>query len=263
MNLSKPLSSLTAVEALRVFDADLINVQQYARSILRRIEEREYVVKEWEYIDPELVLHQAKILDKVPKEQRGPLHGVAVGIKDVIYTKGDDTSSPLQILVLNRSDVPTQYGSSIYCGYQPNLDSSAVAILRAAGETSTTEFGVPNSGPATTNPHDPNRTPVGSSAGSAAAVTDIQVPFSIGVQSGGSIIRPASYIGIFARKPSHNNISTAGQARSSNKFDTTGSFARSIQDLELLAAVFDIDDDESPNEVALEDMSVAKIKTPM
>ncbi|KAH6015922.1 hypothetical protein HBI07_073650 [Parastagonospora nodorum] len=253
MNLFKPLSSLPVVEVLRVFDTDLITVQQYARSILRRIEERDDIVKAWEYIesDPELVLHQSKILDQVSKEQRGPLHGVAVGIKDVIDTKGSDTSSLSQILELSGSDMPTQYGSSIYHGYQPNSESSAVAILRAAGalilgKTTTTEF-----------------VRYGSAAGSAAAAADIQVSLSIGVQSGGSIIRPASYTGIFAMKPSHNTISMAGQARFSNTFDTTGFFARSIQDLEVLAAVFDFDDDESPNEVALEDMSVAKIKTPM
>jgi Asp-tRNA(Asn)/Glu-tRNA(Gln) amidotransferase A subunit family amidase len=131
------------------------------------------------------------------------------------------------------------------------------------GKTSTTEFGVPKSGPATTNPHDPNRTPGDSSAGSAAAVIDIQGPLSIGVQSGGSIIRSASCTDIFAMKPSHNTISMASQARFSNTSDTTGFFARSIQDLELLAVVFDINDDESPNEVALEDMSVATITTPM
>ncbi|KAH5266715.1 hypothetical protein HBI68_046900 [Parastagonospora nodorum] len=211
-------------------------MQQYARSILRRIEERDDVVKAWEYIDPELVSHQSKILDQVSKEQRGPLHGVAVGIKDVIDTKGSDTSSLSQILELSGPDMPKQYGSSIYRGYQPNSGSSAVAILRAAD---------------------------GSAAGSAAAAADIQVSLSIGVQSGGSIIRPASYTGVFAMKPSHNTISMAGQARFSNTFDTTGFFARSIQDLEVLAAVFDFDDDESPNEVALEDMSVATIKTPM
>lgn len=80
---------LTAVEALQAFETGSLTVEEYARSLLRRIEERDHIVKAWAYLNPSQVLQQAKALDKVPKDQRGPLHGVAVGIKDVIYTKGN------------------------------------------------------------------------------------------------------------------------------------------------------------------------------
>lgn len=181
--------------------------------------------------------------------------------------------------------MPTQFGSPIYQGYQPALDSSAVAILRAAGalifglstyslvptlnlisfagKTTTTEFTVTNSGPKTTNPHDPNRTPGGSSCGSAAAVAGLQVPLSLGAQTGGSIIRPASFTGVFAMKPTFNAISLEGQKPFAHTFDTFGFFARSVEDLQLLADVFALQDDNPPKDTALEDISVALIKTPL
>lgn len=88
-----------------------------------------------------------------------------------------------------------------------------------------------NSGPNTTNPHDPNRTPGGSSAGSAAAVSDFQVPLSVGTQTGGSVIRPASYTRIFGMKPTYNAISPEGMKTCSITIDTFGFFARSMEDL--------------------------------
>ena len=100
-----------------------------------------------------------------------------------------------------------------------------------SGKTTTTEFTVTNSGPETTNPRDPNRTPGGSSCGSAAAVADFQVPISLGSQTGGSVIRPASYTGIFAMKPTHNGISLEGQKAFAPTFDTFGFFTRSAEDL--------------------------------
>lgn len=187
--------------------------------------------------------------------------------------------------------MPTQFGSPIYEGHQSGFDSSAVAILRAAGalifglwtsalgfilpfymyplvlttiagKTTTTEFTVTNSGPKTTNPHDPDRTPGGSSCGSAAAVADLQVPISLGSQTGGSIIRPASFTGIFAMKPTHNAISPEGQKTFSPTFDTFGFFARSMEDLQLLADVFSLQDDEPPKDVPLSEAAVALIRSP-
>ncbi|KAI4619010.1 hypothetical protein J4E83_005962 [Alternaria metachromatica] len=165
-------------------------------------------------------------------------------------------------------DMPTQYGSPIYEGHRSGFDSLAVAILRSAGalifgKTTTTEFSVPNSGPPTANPHDPSRTPGGSSCGSAAAVADMQIPLALGVQTGGSVIRPAAYCGIFAMKPTYNAISTSGQKTVSSTFDTIGFFARSIPDLQLLADVFSFPDDQRPGKVCLGDISVALVKTPM
>ncbi|KAI4635464.1 uncharacterized protein J4E87_000416 [Alternaria ethzedia] len=131
------------------------------------------------------------------------------------------------------------------------------------GKTTTTEFTITNSGPPTTNPHDPSRTPGGSSSGSAAAVADMQIPLALGIQTGGSVIRPAAYCGTFAMKPTYNAISTLGQKIVSSTFDTIGFFARSIEDLQLLADVFSLCDDQSPGKVYLDDISVALVKTPM
>ncbi|KAK3326979.1 amidase signature domain-containing protein [Cercophora scortea] len=248
---------LTAIQVRDLLRNNTLTVEEYARSLLGRIKERDSVVKAWVYLDPASVLRQAQALDQVPHDQRGPLHGIAVGIKDVMNTR----------------DMPTQFGSPLYEGHQPGFDSSAVAILRAAGalifgKTTTTEFTVTNSGgaglgPETTNPHDANRTPGGSSCGSAAAVADYQVPISLGAQTGGSIIRPASFTGVFALKPTHNAISPEGQKTFSPTFDTLGFFARTIEDLQLVTDVFDLKDDEPPEDILLSKTTVAMIKTPM
>ncbi|KAI3324582.1 amidase signature enzyme [Xylariaceae sp. AK1471] len=250
--MTAPLHTLTAVQVPDMLKNNKLTVEDYVCSLLNRIRERDNTVKAWAYLDSALVLSQARALDQVPQGQRGPLHGLAIGVKDIMNTK----------------DMPTQFGSSIYQGHQSGFDSSAVAILRAAGalifgKTTTTEFTVTNSGPNTTNPHDPNRTPGGSSCGSAAAVADMQVPLSLGAQTGGSIIRPASFTGVFAMKPTYDAISTEGQKAFAPTFDTFGFFARSVDDLQLLADVFAIVDDEPPQDVPLERISVALMKTPM
>ncbi|KAL2687751.1 hypothetical protein Neosp_005315 [[Neocosmospora] mangrovei] len=216
--MTSPLYKLTATQVLELLKNNTITVEEYARSLLDRIEENDGIVKAWAYLDPDLVLSQARALDQIPEDQRGPLHGLAIGVKDVMDTKG---------------------------------------------KTTTTEFAVTNSGPETTNPHDPNRTPGGSSCGSAAAVADFQVTLSLGAQTGGSLIRPASYTGVFAMKPTFNAISTAGSKPISPTFDTLGFFARSIEDLQLLADVFALHDDEPPRDIPLDKISVALIETHM
>ncbi|KAL6363912.1 hypothetical protein LRP88_03338 [Fusarium phalaenopsidis] len=243
---------LTATQVLELLKNNAITVEAYARSLLDRIKENDGTVKAWAHLDPDLVLSQVRALDQIPKDQRGPLHGLAIGVKDIMDTK----------------DMPTQYGSPIYKGHQPGSDSSAVAILRAAGalvfgKTTTTEFAVTNSGPETINPHDPKRTPGGSSCGSAAADADLQVTLSLGAQTGGSLIRPASYAGVFAMKPTFNAISTAGSKPIAPTFDTLGFFARSVEDLQLLADAFALQDDEPPRDIPLDEISVALIETPM
>ncbi|KAH6626156.1 amidase signature domain-containing protein [Chaetomium sp. MPI-SDFR-AT-0129] len=245
------LWSLTATEVQSLIERDLLTVEAYATALLSRIKSRDGIVKAWQHLDPDLVLSQARDLDKVPCGQRGRLHGVAIGIKDIMNTK----------------DMPTEYGSALYKGNQPNADASVVDIVRRAGalimgKTTTTEFTVLNSGPATTNPHDPNRTPGGSSAGSAAAVADFHVPLSFGTQTGGSVIRPASYTGTYAMKPTFNTISGGGIKVASLEFDTIGYFARSLEDLKLLTDVLSISVEEPPEETALETMRVGFVKSP-
>ncbi|EME38463.1 hypothetical protein DOTSEDRAFT_29506 [Dothistroma septosporum NZE10] len=242
---------LTATELEKAFSNDELTVENYAESVLKRIEVRDAVVKAWAYFNPEHVLEQARALDKVPKDQRGRLHGIGVGIKDVIYTKG----------------MPTQLGSPIYVNDQPEMDAASVKMLRCAGalilgKTTTTEFAASIAGTKTTNPHDPGRTPGGSSSGSGAAVADFQATLSLGTQTGGSIIRPASFNGIYGMKPTWNAISREGQKIYSLDLDTLGFYGRSIEDLALCADVFGLKDDEVPRPISdARGLRVAFLKT--
>ncbi|CAF3565803.1 unnamed protein product [Fusarium graminearum] len=242
---------LTATEVIAKIRDGKLSVEAYAESLLARIKERDPVVKGWVYLNPDQVLSEARRLDQIPKESRGPLHGVAVGVKDVIYTK----------------DMPTQFNSPIYEGDAPQVDAASIIILRKAGalilgKTTTTEFAATTQGPATTNPHDSSRTPGGSSSGSGAVVGDFQVPIALGTQTGGSIIRPASFNGIYGFKPTWNSISREGQKIFSIINDTLGFYARSVADLYLLADVFALEDDQLPNQpVLLKGLKIGICKT--
>ncbi len=221
----RPLNELTAVEAQRLLQSGAVSAVDYARACLARIAEREPVVQAWVHMDPDNVLAQARALDERKKSGRpiGPLHGLPVGLKDIIDT----------------ADQPTQNGSPIYTGYQPEKDATCVAALRAAGavimgKTVTTELAtlVPNK---TRNPHNPEHTPGGSSSGSAAAVADFMVPLALGTQTGGSVIRPASFCGIYGLKPTLGMISRTGVTLQSHTLDTVGVYGRSVEDLALVA----------------------------
>lgn len=145
--------------------------------------------------------------------------------------------------------MPTQHNSPIYTSDSPALDAACVAVLRHAGalilgKTTTTQFAATVRGPATTNPHDPTRTPGGSSSGSGAAVGDFQVPLALGTQTGGSTIRPGSFNGVYAFKPTWGAVSREGLKIYSVMLDTLGLYARSVEDLQVLADVFALEDDE-------------------
>jgi Asp-tRNA(Asn)/Glu-tRNA(Gln) amidotransferase A subunit family amidase len=147
--------------------------------------------------------------------------------------------------------MPTQFNSPIYLDNAPKVDAGSVMVLRKAGalflgKTTTTEFAATPNGSKTRNPHDPKRTPGGSSSGSGAAVGDLQAPIGLGTQTGGSVIRPGSFNGIYAFKPTWNSITREGQKIYSLTFDTLGFYARSVDDLELLADTFALNDDVSP-----------------
>lgn len=213
------LNELSAVEICTAVARHEVTCEQVALACLERVTAREPVVKAWAHIDRDAILAQARKLDAAPI--RGPLHGVPVGVKDVIDT----------------CDMPTQMGSPVYRGYRPAADASCVALLRAAGalifgKTVTCEFAGVAPGD-TTNPHDPSRTPGGSSSGSAAAVADFMVPLAFGTQTGGSIQRPASYCGIVGFKPTYGLINTAGLKPAAVSLDTLGLLARSVQDVAL------------------------------
>jgi len=189
------------------------------RDCLERIEARESVVRAWAFLDRDRALAEARALDRAPR--RGPLHGIPVGIKDIIDT----------------ADLPTEYGSPIYAGHRPRADAACVALLRRAGclilgKTATTEFANNHPSP-TRNPHDPAHTPGGSSSGSAAAVADGMVPIALGTQTGGSVIRPAAFCGALAMKPSFGSINRQGTKFVAESLDTIGVFARRVEDLAL------------------------------
>ncbi len=195
--------------------------EEMVRACLERIEARDDEVSAWAYLDAEQALAQARARDAEPS--RGPLHGIPVGVKDIIDT----------------ADMPTSYGSSIYEGHRPARDADCVAWLREQGavilgKTVTTEFATYEP-PPTRNPHDPDRTPGGSSSGSAAAVADGMVPLAYGTQTAGSVIRPASFCGVVGFKPSHGWHSTAGIKRLSERLDTLGTFGRTVADAARLA----------------------------
>jgi amidase len=138
-------------------------------------------------------------------------------------------------------DMPTEWGSPIYAGRRPGADAAVVALLRGAGavimgKTVSTEFAGLDPGK-TRNPHDPGRTPGGSSSGSAAAVADEMVPVALGSQTAGSVIRPAAFCGVVGYKPSFGALSRRGMAPIADELDTVGYMARSVEDIALVTAV--------------------------
>ncbi len=224
--MSDDLIRLTASEALARLRSGELRVETYAARLLAHAEDRETDIEGWSYLDSGQVLAAARALDEAGP--RGPLHGLPIGIKDVILTR----------------DMPTQYNSPIYEGHHPTVDAACVHILRAAGalifgKTETVEFASTGRPAPTRNPRDLAHTPGGSSSGSAAVVADRHVPVSLGTQTGGSVIRPAAFCGIWGVKPTWGLISTEGCRRFAVSLDTLGWFARSGEDLGLLYDVLD------------------------
>lgn len=196
-------------------------------SYIARIEAREPVVGAWAWFDPDFARAQARALDARRRAGHplGRLHGLPVGLKDVIDTLR----------------IPTENGCVLDAGRVPQRDAFVVERLKQEGaiimgKTVTTELAFMHPGK-TTNPHDPARTPGGSSQGSAAAVADGMVPLAIGTQTGGSVIRPASYCGVTGFKPTFGAISRRGILKQSPTLDTVGVFASDPAGAALLAEV--------------------------
>jgi len=209
-----------AAEAVALLSRRELSAEELVRRCLTRIAEREAAVQAWEVVDAEGALAEARRIDRL--RDRPPLCGLPVGVKDLIDTR----------------DLPTAYGSPIHRGHQPEQDAECVRRLRDAGaivlgKTVTTEFAVYTPGK-TRNPHDPSRTPGGSSSGSAAAVADGMVPAALGSQTAGSIIRPASYCGVIGFKPTHGVLPLEGIHPLAPSLDTLGLFASAIEDVPVL-----------------------------
>jgi Asp-tRNA(Asn)/Glu-tRNA(Gln) amidotransferase A subunit family amidase len=227
--MADEVNRLTAAELSGGLSSGQITVEEIARACLERIASRDADVRAWSYVDPDAVIRQARELDKLPS--RGALHGIPFGIKDIY----------------NTADMPTQHNSPIYTGHRPNIDAATVGTLRAAGalilgKTDTMEFASTGRLAATRNPHNLERTPGGSSSGSAASVADFHVPLALGTQTGGSLIRPASYCGVYAMKPTWNAVSAEGIKLISTTLDTAGWYGRSVADLALVADAFALED---------------------
>ena len=231
------MNALTACEAASEIARGAISAEDYTRACLDRIAAVEPDVQAFAHLDPEHALAQARALDEHRAAGRslGPLHGIPVAIKDIIDT----------------ADYPTECGSPVLAGRRPDVDATVVRKLREAGaviigKTVTTEFAYFHPGK-TRNPRDITRTPGGSSSGSAAAVAAGMVPLAIGSQTNGSMIRPASFCGVFGVKPSHGLVSRAGALTLSRKLDHVGAFARSLEDLALVLDVIVGQDPADPD----------------
>lgn len=218
----KLINEMTASQAVTEITEGRATSEDLVRACLEKIDNRESDVQAWVHVDGARAIAEARAIDA--SGSKGPLHGLPVGFKDVIDT----------------ADMPTAYGSDIYPGYQPDADAACVALIRAAGgvvmgKTVTTEFAFVNPNK-TRNPHNLDHTPGGSSSGSAAAVADFMVPLTFGTQTGGSVIRPASFCGVVGYKPSIGQFSYAGVKLLARSLDTLGAFSRSVADLALLRA---------------------------
>ena len=239
--MSDGLNVYSACEGVRAIKSGELTSEQLVQSCLERIDLKDNEVNAWEFVNKEFALQQARKLDRQNKTK--PLHGVPIGIKDIVDTE----------------DMPTAYGSPIYSGHQPDINANCIKRLKDAGavilgKTVTTEFAYLNPGK-TRNPHNIEYTPGGSSSGSAAAVADYHVPLALGTQTAGSIIRPASYCGVIGYKPTYDSFSFEGIHPFASSFDTLGGFARSVVDIVLLRSV--LGDEENfvefgqPHKIAL------------
>jgi Asp-tRNA(Asn)/Glu-tRNA(Gln) amidotransferase A subunit family amidase len=250
------LNWLTANQAAKGIRDGLFSSVDLVRACIEQIHSREPEVQAWAYFDAEHALAQAKRADdnRAAGKALGPLHGVPVGIKDIIDT----------------GDMPTEDGTPLHSGRNPWHDAKVVELLRVTGavimgKTVTTEMATYTPGK-TRNPHNSEHTPGGSSSGSAAAVAAGMVPLALGTQTNGSLIRPAAYCGVFGFKPSRGLISRQGILRQSERLDQPGGFARSIEDIALLGEVmsaYDSNESDMSPRANVPMLRVCKEESPM
>ncbi len=218
-------ASLTAAEAAKRIAQGLLSSEELVQACLERIEQVEPAVRAWAFLDRDLALAQARASDELRRtgQPTGALHGLPVGIKDIMDT----------------ADMPTENGTPLHKGRMARQDAWVVSRLRAAGavilgKTVTTECAYYAPGK-TRNPWNAEHTPGGSSSGSAAAVAASMVPLALGSQTNGSVIRPAAFCGVFGFKPTHGLIPRSGILTLSRALDHVGMFARTLEDVALIA----------------------------
>ena len=219
--------SLSTNELVSKMKEGQISSIEVCKAYIERINKFEKDVKAWSFLDKKIILKKAEEADEYRKSGKplGSLHGLPVAVKDIFGT----------------IDMPTECGTVFRKKKSASQDSEVVNLLKNAGaivmgKTVTAELAYIHPGK-TTNPHDYSRTPGGSSSGSAAVIAAQMAPLSIGSQTGGSIIRPASYCGVVGYKPSYGLISRSGVLKTSEKLDTIGVFGKSVEAVALLAKV--------------------------
>ncbi len=227
---------LSAAQAAALIKERKLSCEELVRSCLDRISTRDRLVRAWLHLDPDVAIRAARECDKLPPT--GVLHGLPIGVKDVIDT----------------ADYPTTQNSPIYAGLHVGRDAACVAVVRGAGavilgKTDTVEFASSGRKALSRNPFNLAHTPGGSSSGSGAAVADFMVPLAFGTQTGGSLIRPAAFTGIYGVKPSWHLVSREGVRMSSATLDTVGWYGRSVDDLILVGQAFRLPPCSTPVQV--------------
>lgn len=232
-----------AKEGAEKIRSGAVSARRWAESCIGRIKESDSAIHAWAYFNEQKFLNQAELIDqkvqaslhaKSSEISLGSLCGVPVGVKDIF----------------NTSDMPTCMGSPIWEGFTPGNDARTVFYIKqadgiVAGKTVTAEFAVHAPGK-TTNPHHPEHSPGTSSSGSAAAVASFMLPVALGTQTAGSIIRPASYCGVYGFKPTFGLIPRTGTLKTTDSLDTIGMFARNVEDLELLFETIRVHGEDHP-----------------
>lgn len=222
--LNTNLSQLSLVEMLTAIDAGECSTEALINACYDVIDQREAELGAWQCLrSREQVL--AEYRHNQAFYDGSPLKGLPVGIKDIIDTV----------------DMPTEMGSTIHAGRQPVDDATCVVRLKQAGaivigKTVTTEFAYFKPGK-TVNPHDPRRTPGGSSSGSAAAVAAGMVPVALGSQTAASVIRPAAFCGVNGYVCSRGELSLRGIQPLAQSLDALGILARSSADIGMVRSL--------------------------
>ncbi len=239
-------SGLTIGQAAASISSGQLKPSELVDACVARVEAVEGDVRAWVGFEPDKARMAARLADT--QSTANPLHGIPFGVKDIIET----------------ADFPTGYGTPIYHGHHGSRDAACVALLKEAGavvlgKAVTTELAHFHPGK-TRNPHSTAHTPGGSSSGSAAAVAAGMVPFALGTQTTGSVLRPASYCGVFGFKPSYGDVSRSGVFECVGSFDTVGWFARAPDDIEIVRRALVLRQATAPGEPVLSPVDISALR---
>ena len=243
-------AQLPASVAARLIAEQRLTSEALVSACLERIAERDGELRAFVQVDVDTALEQAR--DRDNSAPNGPLHGLPLAVKDTIDTQ----------------DFATEFNSPLYAGSRPGRDAACVAIAREAGavilgKTATVEFAAGGRNPETRNPHDPAHGPGGSSNGSAASVADYMVPLALGSQTGGSMIRPASFCGVYAMKPTWGAVSVNGIRINCPSLDSVGWYGRTPADLALMGSLYELPGADDDPVAAPADLRIGICRSPV